>query len=384
MNRRWIRRLLVAGLLISAIVALRLTIFRPKLVPVTVFRVARGRVEQTVTNSKAGTVKSRRRATLSPEIGGRVRQLRVRKGDRARRGDILMRLADGDYLAQVDLQQRSLEAATASANESCAAAELAERDLARHRRLADEALVSSEQLDQVQGRRDTVAAACEAARARVRQASSALELARVNLGKTVLRAPFDAVVAKVSTEVGEWITPSPPGLPIPPVIELIDAGPIYVSAQLDEVDVAKIHEGQPVRLTLDAFPGRAFMGRLVQVGAYVSDVQEQNRTFEVEVEFGDAAFAQSLLPGTSADVEVILNVREGVLRIPSYALIQGNKVLVVRGDTLVAAPVKTGLTNWEFTEITDGLSPGDLVVVSLDRLEVREGARVRLDAETLK
>ena len=65
-----------------------------------------------------------------------------------------------------------------------------------------------------------------------------------------------------------------------------------------------------------------------------------------------------------------------MVRLPTAAILQGSRVLVVRDGLLVAVPVRAGLANWEFTEIVDGVRPGDRVVVSLDRPEVREGARV--------
>ena len=383
-NTRWVRRgAWVAAILLTA-VALRLSVFRPARLAVAVSRAASGRVEETVTNSKAGTVRSRRRATLSSEVGGRVAELPARKGTRVRRGDVLMRVASADYRAQVAAQEGALAAARAARAEACRAAELAERDLARNRELARERLVSAEVLDQLQTRRDGAAAACEASRARVAQADAALVAARVNLEKTVLRAPFDGIVADITTEVGEWITPSPPGLPIPPVIVLLDDQTIYVSAPMDEVDVGRVRVGQPVRITMDAYPDRSLPGRVTRVAPYVAEEEEQNRTFEIEAEFDDAAFARGLAPGSSADVEVIQEARDGVLRIPSDALMEGNKVLLVRDGRLVSRAVRTGLKNWQFVEVVEGLAPGDAVVVSLDRVGVREGARVSVEAETTK
>jgi HlyD family secretion protein len=346
--------------------------------------VAQGRVEETVTNSKAGTVKSRRRATISPEVGGRVETLEVRKGARVRRGDVLMRIASADSRAQLSLQERSLDVALASERESCQTAVQLERDLERNRHLHEDKILSQGLLEQSETQWRVAVATCEASRARVSQARAAVELARINLEKTILRAPFDGVVADLSTEVGEWITPSPPGLPIPSVIEIIDPLAVYVSAPLDEVDVAKLHAGALVRITMDSYPGKTLAGKVTRVAPYVVDVKEQNRTFEIEVEFADSDFALKLLPGTSADVVVILNSRESVLRIPSYAVLEGGRVLVVKEGRLVATTVKTGLKNWEFAEVLEGLRAGEAVAVSLDRAEVKEGARVRIEAETLK
>jgi HlyD family secretion protein len=377
--RGWI--LWVAALAVVAVV-LRLTVFAPAAVPVTVFRVETGRVEQSVTNSKAGTVKSRKRATLSSEIGGRVVELPAKKGLRVRRGDLLMRIFDEDYRAQVGVAESALAAARASRAETCRAAELAETQLKRNRALARDALVSTDVLDQIQSQRDAAASACEAAAARIQQAQASLGVARVNLSKTELRAPFDGIVADVTTELGEWITPSPPGLPIPPVIVLLETDSNYISAPMDEVDVGRVRVGQPVRITLDAYPGRSFSGRVTRVASYVQDAQEQNRTFEIDAEFDDRAFAEKLLPGTSADVEVILAARDGVLRIPSDALLEGGRVLLFREGRLEARKVETGLQNWQYVEIRQGLSAGDPVVVSLDRAEVKAGVRARIASES--
>jgi HlyD family secretion protein len=148
---------------------------------------------------------------------------------------------------------------------------------------------------------------------------------------------------------------------------------------MDEVDSARIHIGQSVRITLDSLPGRAFPGHVVRVAPYVLDVEAQNRTVETEVEFDEAASATTLLPGTSADVEVILSAREGALRIPTSALLEGGKVLVLESGRLVERTVTPGLRNWDFTEVEHGLREGERIVVSFERPEITPGARARAE-----
>ncbi|PYT13989.1 MAG: efflux RND transporter periplasmic adaptor subunit [Acidobacteria bacterium] len=382
---RW--TLLILGLVLGSLLAVAVGrgIYRviwPDPVPVTVYRLARGTVEETVTNSKAGTVKARRRAKISPEVGGRVESIGFRSGAQVRRGDVLLRIYAGDLKASMALAEQDLVTSRASAREACLMAELAQRDLKRTLDLKDERIVSVEVLDRLQNQSESSAARCEAARANAERAQAAVDLARANLNKTVLRAPFDGVVADLKAEVGEWVSPSPPALPIPPVFDIIDPSSIYVSAPLDEVDAGKVRPGQTARVTLDPYPNRSFQGHVTRVAPYVQDIQEQNRTLEVEVDFDDAAFARSLLPGTSADVEVILRSVERVLRIPTYALLEGDRVLVFNGGHLVARQVKTGMRNWEFSEVQEGLNEGDPVVVSLDRAEVKEGVRATIGDET--
>jgi len=382
--KRALRAVAVIAALVLLGVVLRLTVLSPDPVAVTVFRVARGLVEDTVTNSKSGTVKTRLRATLSPEVGGRVAEITVREGDVVQTGQLLMRIANDDYKARVTLRERALRAARAAQRQACLAAEQAQRDYQRYVRLKDDEIVSAEILDQLESARDVSVAACEAAEAKVLEAEAARELARVELAKTELRAPFAGVVAEVSAEVGEWITPSPPAIPVPPVLELIQQSAIYISAPLDEVDVAKVQVGQPVRITLDAYSDRSFSGRVTRVAPYVLDLEEHSRTFEIEAELDDAAFAARLLPGTSADVEVILDSKQDVPRIPAYALIEGDRVLLLDEGELVSREVETGLKNWAFAEIAAGLEIGEPVVVSLDRAEVREGAQAVIAEETLR
>jgi HlyD family secretion protein len=194
-----------------------------------------------------------------------------------------------------------------------------------------------------------------------------------------MRAPFEGVIAEVTVEVGEWITPSPPLLTAPAVVDVIDPSSLYVSAPMDEVDSAAIHAGQGAKVTVDSHPGAVFSGTVVRVAPYVLDIEAQNRTVEIEVEFSNRELAAKLLPGTSADVEVILEARDGVLRAPTSALLEGNRVLLVVDGRLVERPVRLGLKNWDWAEITEGLEAGQEVVVSLDRYEVKAGARAEVE-----
>ena len=378
----WLRRYRIPVLVVAialAAVLIRYVLWAPDPVPVQVATASRGTVEQTVTNSRAGTVKARRRAKLSPQEGGRVVALPKRKGDRVHTGDVLMQLDTSVAAARLDLARRERESAAADARRACLAAERSGRERDRNRRLAKQGIVSNDLLDQVESSARTAGAACDAAHAAEKRADASIEVASRQLDYMTLRAPFDGVIAELAIEVGEWSTPSPPVIMVPSVIDVIDTSSIYVSAPMDEVDSARLRTGLPARVAIDAFPNQRFPGHVVRVGAYVLDVEAQNRTVEIEIELDDAAFAATLLPGTSADVEVILETHENVLRVPSSALLSGDKVLLVDGRTLVERPVQVGLRNWDVTETVSGLAEGDRVVVSLDRAEVKAGARVSVE-----
>jgi HlyD family secretion protein len=380
--RRWIFRGVALVALVAAFFLLRATYFAPRPVEVEVVAAERGTVEATVTNSKAGTVRARRRAHLSTEVGGRVIALPHREGDAVSEGELLVRLDDSNYLARLELARRELEAAEARRDQTCLEADQAARELARNRSLAERRIISENLLDRLESTAETTAAACKAAGVGVASAEAAIDVISTELAKTSLHAPFDGVLAQLNTEVGEWITPSPPAVPIPAVVDLIDPSSIYISAPMDEVDSARIASGQPVRVTIDPFPDRTFPGRVVRVAPYVVDIEAQNRTVEVEVELDDDAFAASLLPGTSADVEIILETRHDVLRIPTPTLMEGTAVMVIEDGVLTVRDVDTGLRNWDYVEVTAGLAPGEEIVTTLDRTEVQPGAQAVVAGRT--
>lgn len=374
-SRRALRWVAILVVLAAIAVALRLTVLQPDTVEVVVAEVTRGVVEDSVTNTRAGTVKTRLRARLSPQLGGLVAELPARKGALVGRGDVVLRLEASVQQAQVRLALEDARVAAARVEEVCLGAELAARELARGRSLLADGILSEQLLDALESAADRSRAACTAARAAQAQAQAAVEMARAQLDLTEVRAPFAGIVADLSTEVGEWITPAPPGVPIPPVIDLLDPASMYVSAPIDEVDSRRVRVGQAVRVTIDSVPGRGFDGTVARVAPFVLDVLEQNRTVEIEVDFDAPGELTGVLPGTSADAEVILAHREGVLRVPTSAVGDAGTVLVLDGEVLVSRTVTSGLRNWQFTECLAGVSEGELVVTMRDSPAVKAGAR---------
>src|SRR6188768_2823557 len=193
--RRWLIRLAVLAILIAAGFALRATVLRPDPIEVQASAVSKGRVEETVTNTRAGTVKARRRAQIAPEVGGKVVAIAHREGENVKAGEVLMRLDASVGQAQVSLSRRELQAVEAQRQQTCVAAERARRELGRISRLAREGIVSTDMLDQAQTSAESTEASCRAARAAVEQARAAVELSSRRADQLVIRAPFDGIVA---------------------------------------------------------------------------------------------------------------------------------------------------------------------------------------------
>jgi len=354
---------------------------REKPVAVVVAQVALGNVEATVANTRAGTVKACRRAKLAPPSGGQIVRLLVHEGERVTAGQVLLELWNKDLSAQEKVAQQQLNVAQTGIQQACTVAAQFERDAERTRQLKARGFVSDARLDQALSDARARRAACDGARADVGQARERIAVAQAGLDRTQLRAPFAGIVAEVTGELGEFTTPSPPGIPTPPAIDLIDDSCLYVSAPIDEVDASHVQVGMVARITLDAIAGRHFNGKVRRIAPYVLDLEKQARTVEVEVQFDDPAATKALLVGYSADVEIVYTTRANVIRIPTAALLDGVKVLVLRAsdERLEERQVRTGLSNWDNTEITGGLKAGEQIVTSLDRTGVKAGARAVLE-----
>ncbi|WP_447969710.1 efflux RND transporter periplasmic adaptor subunit [Nitrospira sp. M1] len=376
--KRWASGSLIFISLAITVLVLNAWLLSPDPVDVTVVRVETGLVEETITNSRAGTVKARQRAHLSSEIGGRVVSVPHDKGDRVQKGDLLLRLNDAAEASNLEMAQRELVVSQANRTRSCLEASRAQREHARFQDLSKKELVSTDELDKVYSTAQTSAVACQAADASVERARTRIKEAQAQLQKMVLYAPFSGILADVKVEVGEWTTPAPPGVPIPAVLDLIDPTSIYISAPMDEVDSSKIHPGLLARITLDSYPKQSFMGQVVRVAPYVENIEEQNRTVEIDVELDDRGFATTLLPGTSADVEIILSQRAHVLRIPRTAVLEGEKVWTVAQDKIAERTIQMGLKNWDYVEIQKGLSEGEAVITSLDQADLHVGLPARI------
>ena len=351
---------------------------RPQPILVTLVSAERGSVTVTVVNTRAGTVDACRRAELSPALGGQISRLPVSDGDYVEEGQLLLELWNADLKAERTRAERDAIASRSRAREVCVIADVAQREANRLTQIEAQGLASVEAAEKAVGDAESRAAACAAARDVTTVSEARIAVAEAALERTRLTAPFSGVIAEINGELGEFVTPSPVGIPMPPTVDLIDATCLYISAPIDEVDAPLVKEGLPAIISLDAFPDRKFSGYVRRVAPYVLDLEKQARTVEIEAEFNDTN-NDNLLPGYSADVEVLLASREDVLRIPTSVITEGNKIFIFQKETgqLTLREVETGLSNWEFTEITAGLREGEQVVSSIDREGIGDGVAVQ-------
>jgi HlyD family secretion protein len=357
---------------------------REKPISVTVQTVDTGSVEATVSNTRAGSVKARHRANLTPAIGGQIATLNVRKADTVKAGQVLLTLWNKDLQAELQLARSEAVAAAATVREACLLADLAQRQAVRQTELRQRRATSDSTYDEAVAGARARKAVCEAAEARQAVSAARVDAASATVERTILIAPFDGIVAEVNGEVGEYLTPSPPGIPTLPAVDLINMETLYVAAPIDEIDAAQIRSGMAVRISLDAFPRQNFKGRVRSIAPYVLEQAKQARTVEIEAEFFEHSAPDNLLAGYSADVEIILDARASVLRLPTEAVLKDGFVYVVAADTgrVERRAIATGLSNWKFTEVGSGLAKGDRVVTSIDRQGLKNGVLVKVEDST--
>ena len=321
-------------------------------------------VEQTVSNTRAGTIDACRRSKMSPAMGGQIATLAVEEGDMVEKDQILLELWNKETKARVKAAERS-------ADQTCIISAKAQRDADRSNELFSKGLASEEAKEAAVTNAESGLAACNAAKAQV-------EVTKASLERTQLIAPFGGIVAEIEGELGEYVTPSPVGVATKPTLDLIDNTCIYIKAPIDEIDAPEVVAGLKSRITMDAFGQKEFPATVRRVAPYVLDLEKQASTVEIEAVFDNPQ--EFLLPGYSADITIIVDTSEEALSIPSQAVMGGNSVYLINSDgTISEKEIEVGLSNWQVTEVLDGLSLDDQIVLSIDRKGLEDGVKVSVE-----
>jgi len=340
-----------------------------------------GIIEDTVANTRAGTVMPCRRAQMSPATGGQIASLLITEGDHVKQGDLLLELWNDDLKAEITLAHSEAKAASARADSVCVQAGNAEKNAKRKTQLRKTKAISEELVDQSVALAKSRRADCVASRTSAIVSNERIGVVKAQLERTLLKAPFDGVVVEVNGEIGEFVTPSPLGIVTLPAVDMVDRSCFYVMAPIDEVDAPEIKADMQARISLDAFKDRRFPAKVRRVADYVLDREKQARTVDIEVIFENPDDMVEMLPGYSADAEVILRTRSNVLRVPTESVIDKQQVYIFNSDAgaLELRDVKLGLANWDLTEITQGVKQGELVVTTVDRKGVADGAIAKIE-----
>ncbi|MFO0666729.1 MAG: efflux RND transporter periplasmic adaptor subunit [Polyangiaceae bacterium] len=339
---------------------------------VQTIRIERGNVRDFVTSVAAGRVSGAQETTVRAEIAGTVSVIHRRRGSKVRAGEALFEYAPKDLIERLRLASTSVTVAQAQVRQADQNAAVVETNLTRARRLLEANAIPSAEVDSLEGQSKVMQRSVEASRAAVQQALANVEIARSAVGKTIVRAPFDATVLDVKVEIGEITSPGAP------VVLLADTSALHVDAEIDEADLARVRVGMPADVSFDALPNERIRGKLSFIAPSVTRDPRGGRSIAVEVALPEDP---RLRVGMSADVDVIVAVRENTLWAPPNAVLgrgADRSVYVVEKGVAHKRTIDVGISTWEAVEIKSGLREGESVITTLSAAKLTDGARVTL------
>lgn len=363
-------KILVAVVVIGVVIRL----WPKESIEVGVVSLARGEVRDVVTPISSGTVKAGRYARVRSQTIGEVEKIFFKKGDRAKKGDLVVRIKNREQRARLELARANLSAGAASRRQVALRSDQLARSAERTRKLFEQKVASESSLEQVETEKGVAGEMISAADANIGQLKAAVEMAEASLDSTYFRAPFDGVIAAVTPEEGESLSP---GLP---VYEIYDDSGLKIEAAFDEVDAARLKIGMPAVVTTDAIPGAAIDATVSWIAPLVTHDIKGSRN--VDVTLALARTDPLLKVGMSVDIDVVVARRSDVPSLPTSAVMgkgANRQVMVADGGLAREKKITTGLSNWETTEVSDGLSADDQVIFTLNASGLAPGARVRVN-----
>ncbi|WP_342116452.1 efflux RND transporter periplasmic adaptor subunit [Pseudoduganella sp. OTU4001] len=296
-------------------------------------------------------------ATIKSKVSGQVQEAALREGVAVQEGQVLARLDQADLKARLQQQQAMLEEAQARLS------------MAQKNEYNATALLSQKFISQTSF--DTTANAVELARANVKSASAMVDLARIALNDSVIRAPISGIISKRHVQAGDKVAPDMP------VYTIVGLNELTLEAQVPATDIPRVKAGQEVRFHVDGFAKREFAGKVARINP-TTETGSRAMLVYVSVANGDGAlrggmFAKGSLTtekGHEAPVVPLAALREEAGKPVVYTVV---------GGAVVAQPVKLGLRSEDegVVEISEGLQAGAQVLVA--KLEgLKPGAKVKL------
>lgn len=291
--------------------------------------------------STTATLEAEEEAEVVAKTSGIITRIYVEEGDMVRAGTPLLQLDDTQYRLEVDRAEANLKRL--------------ESDFNRNKEMFERNMVSAEVFDRV--------------RFEFESQKATLELARLNLEYTTVRAPINGVVTERLVKSGNMVNPNQQ------LFRVTNMNPLKAILHLPEHELHKIKTGQTVQLNIDAVPNSTFEGVVERISPVID---RATGTFRVVAMVRDQS--QRIKPGMFARVRVVYDVREQTLVVPKLAVISDgsrNSVFVVNDSMVSRRPVTLGYANGTKVEILSGLTPGD-VVITVGHNSLRDSTRVEI------
>jgi HlyD family secretion protein len=412
-NKKKIIVLSALGVLVLLVIVLAiLGTKKEEVIIVQTELVKRRNITQIVTAT--GKIDPEIKVVITPEVSGEIVYLPVKEGQRVRKGDILLKIKQDQYIAQRDRAVANLSSAKASLNIQKIQLQKIESDYNRVKELYAKGLSSDAELETIKAQYETARAQVQSAESMVQQMEAAVKEANENLAKTIITAPMDGIVSQLNVKLGERVlgTGFTQGSNLMTVADLTK---MVAVVDVDENDVVLISIGDTAKVKVDAFPGKIFKGVVYEIGntakAKGLGTQEEVVNFEVKIRILDSDV--NLKPGMSCNAEIMTETRNNVLAVPIQSVtirgletekkeskssdeemvtIESKKevldtkayegVFIVKDGKAKFVKVKTGISDDTYIEIVEGLKGDEEVVTGSYRAisrELKDGSRVRIE-----
>ncbi len=349
-------------------------------------QVTRGDMMATV--SATGTLSPLITVRVGSQVSGTIQSLHADFNDKVTKGAVIARIEPSLFRADVAQAEANLRNAVASRDKAAVAVEETRRNLERVRRLRQQKMVPESDLDTADFAHRSAAVELQVREAAVAQARAALEKSQVNLAHTVIYAPIDGVVISRDVDVGQTVAAS---LQAPVLFTIAqDLRKMQIETEVDEAFIGQVHEEQPVRFTVFAYPERTFQGEVAQIRLNPT-VEAGVVKYNVIVRVDNQDLA--LKPGMTATVAIEVAQRKAVLKVPNQALrfvpeVPADQLAAVRerlkrGEAVLWTPVggelkplvvRVGLAGERETEVSaQDLQEGTAVAVPVKTDSRRRG-----------
>jgi RND family efflux transporter MFP subunit len=333
----------------------------------------------------SGYVTARRQATVSAKVTGKVVEVLIEEGQRVKEGDVLARLDDTEARAQLSLNQSQLTLARSQVAEIQAMLAQAERDFVRQSDLFARQLVSEQSLDAARAQRDMLRARLASSREQIMVAQESVDMAKVQLDNTVVRAPFAGVVIAKSAQPGEMISPlsAGGGFTRTGIGTIVDMDSLEIQVDVNESFINRVASGQPVEATLNAYPEWKIPGEVI---AIIPTADRSKATVKVRIAIKSrdrrivpdmgvrVSFLEPAGTRPAASVSGVIVPAEAV-RVEGQG--KTGLVFVVAAEAVQRRPVTLGAETAAGRQILSGLREGERVVLSPPE-SLRDGAAVKL------
>jgi multidrug efflux pump subunit AcrA (membrane-fusion protein) len=365
---------------------------------VEVAPVTRGLIEEKITRN--GDIAPHAQVTIYSKVQGWVGKIQVQEGDLVKGGQEIATLDKREAEATVAQAQASLEAAKARLKQVRATAEdmvqsqiqhakanmeMAEADLERSRKLYDKKISARQEMDEAQTKYNVAKAAYDLAmnsfrkktwendialaEAQAKQAEASLEFNKVQLSNLIILSPMDGVVTKRYVDPGTMVKDTTP------IFTLMDLSEMKMMVNVIEREFIYLKKGQPVKVTVNAFPDLDFSGRIEIVNP---SLDLHSRTAQIQISIPNPDFV--LKPGMFGKAEIILRQEPQALLIPIQSLLtEGDRdfVFILKENKAFRRAVRKGIVQDTLVEITNGLSPGEQIITA-GQASLKDGVQVRL------